>query len=405
MQKQNERQRAKRKKKEYRRLRKLTEQAEARDPRLRRWAEKEAELKRRAAAAAEAEAARIAAEKARLAAEEAERKAAEDARLAEERAAARAAKGALKKRLRQLRKRIRNVLSSLMDADDLEALLRETKEELPLATWAEAAESDSAAAVELVQTEIERRREEAAAARAAEAEAARKLKEERAARAAEAKAAKMAAAEPWLPDELAHLSRAFARFPGGSRSRWKQITDYVNGNSGKDRSQEEVIAMARKMNSSKAGAAPSAFEQFASQRGVLKPSRDKGGVAIPSEDAAPAPAAAKSAPDSGAADGKKTASKRRVKRKRTKKRTTKTGKKAAAGGAAAAAAPAAAPAAGKDVWSIEQQQALGKALKTYPAGSMSLKERWQSIGAAVPGKTAKQCLARFKAIRAKLSSK
>ena len=49
-------------------------------------------------------------------------------------------------------------------------------------------------------------------------------------------------------------------------------------------------------------------------------------------------------------------------------------------------------------WTPDQDQLLQKALATYPA-SMDKNERWSSIAAAVPGKSKKECVQRFKAIR------
>ena len=49
-------------------------------------------------------------------------------------------------------------------------------------------------------------------------------------------------------------------------------------------------------------------------------------------------------------------------------------------------------------WTAEQDQLLQKALATFPA-SMDKNERWSSIAAAVPGKSKKECVQRFKAIR------
>mmetsp|Transcript_10573 Transcript_10573/g.17253 ORF Transcript_10573/g.17253 Transcript_10573/m.17253 type:complete len:570 (+) Transcript_10573:45-1754(+) len=56
------------------------------------------------------------------------------------------------------------------------------------------------------------------------------------------------------------------------------------------------------------------------------------------------------------------------------------------------------------VWSNEQQAALEAALKKFPA-SMDKNERWKSIAAAVEGKSKKECVARFKELRAKVLAK
>lgn len=52
-------------------------------------------------------------------------------------------------------------------------------------------------------------------------------------------------------------------------------------------------------------------------------------------------------------------------------------------------------------WSVEQQEAMEAAMKTFPA-SIPTKQRWVQIGGEVDGMSAKSCFARFKAIAAKL---
>ncbi|KNB45811.1 hypothetical protein JH06_1116 [Blastocystis sp. subtype 4] len=53
-------------------------------------------------------------------------------------------------------------------------------------------------------------------------------------------------------------------------------------------------------------------------------------------------------------------------------------------------------------WTLEQQQALDEALKTYPA-TMDRRERWKYsvlrlIASKVPGKTMRECISRAKAL-------
>lgn len=61
-----------------------------------------------------------------------------------------------------------------------------------------------------------------------------------------------------------------------------------------------------------------------------------------------------------------------------------------------------APAASPDEWSPDQQAALQQALKDVPA-SIEPGERWTRIAGLVPGKTKKECVARFKALKAALA--
>ena len=74
---------------------------------------------------------------------------------------------------------------------------------------------------------------------------------------------------------------------------------------------------------------------------------------------------------------------------------------------ASSAAPQSAPAAGdskEDVWSEEQDKLLQDMLRKYPA-SMDKNERWKAISDGVPGKSKKECVTRFKAIREAVKGK
>lgn len=97
-------------------------------------------------------------------------------------------------------------------------------------------------------------------------------------------------------------------------------------------------------------------------------------------------------------------------------------KASASASAAASAAPAATSAAvaapgpkvvkveaaaageAEDGWSQEQQKQLEAGLVRHPA-SMEKNERWKAIAEGVQGKTKKQCIERYKALRAALQQK
>ena len=55
-------------------------------------------------------------------------------------------------------------------------------------------------------------------------------------------------------------------------------------------------------------------------------------------------------------------------------------------------------------WSQEQQRQLEAGLVKFPA-SMEKNERWKAIAEGVPGKSKKQCIERYKALRAALQQK
>lgn len=57
-----------------------------------------------------------------------------------------------------------------------------------------------------------------------------------------------------------------------------------------------------------------------------------------------------------------------------------------------------------DTWTDEQDRQLQEGLKTYPA-TMDKNERWTSIAKGVDGKSKKECVERFKAIRAAIKNK
>jgi DnaJ homolog subfamily C member 2 len=59
---------------------------------------------------------------------------------------------------------------------------------------------------------------------------------------------------------------------------------------------------------------------------------------------------------------------------------------------------------GEDDWSQEQQKQLEAGLTRHPA-SMEKNERWKAIAEGVQGKTKKQCIERYKALRAALQQK
>ncbi|CAN0244333.1 unnamed protein product, partial [Pylaiella littoralis] len=147
----------------------------------------------------------------------------------------------------------------------------------------------------------------------------------------------------WEENELSSLAKAIVKFPAGSQNRWEHISQFIaQATRAKEPfSKEDCIAKYQQLHAAPAG-----------PQKVVTPAV-----------AAAAPASAKSAPE------------------RPSRREPK-----------------------EDVWSQAQQQQLETALARFPMG-MDKNERWASISAAVPGKTKKQCVERFKFVKTQLLAK
>jgi DnaJ family protein C protein 2 len=153
------------------------------------------------------------------------------------------------------------------------------------------------------------------------------------------------ASVPWSKEELGALAKAVKKYPPGGSNRWDAIALFVNNlcKLPDPRTKEECIEKYNSIASSAAAVAATA----------------------------PSSAAAAAAPSSSAvADGD-------------------------AGGDAVESSAAAEEGA---AWSEEQDALLQEVLRKYPA-DMEKNERWKMIARGVPGRTKKECVQRFKAIR------
>ena len=176
-----------------------------------------------------------------------------------------------------------------------------------------------------------------------------KAETELAAAAKQAASSKAAAAAskpskvPFTKEELSVLAKAVKKYPPGGANRWDQITLYINNVCRPDipRTKEACIET---------------YNQ------VAKPGRSNGSTTTSNNDKVPAAAASKQSAPAADANG------------------------------------------GADVWTEEQDKLLQAGLAKFPA-SMDKNERWTSIAKTVPGKTKKQCVQRFKAIRDAIKNK
>ncbi|KAM4569540.1 dnaJ homolog subfamily C member 2 [Odontesthes bonariensis] len=147
----------------------------------------------------------------------------------------------------------------------------------------------------------------------------------------------------WNEEDLQLLIKAVNLFPAGTNARWEVIANYMNlhSTSGMKRTAKDVINKAKNLQRldplQKDEINRKAFEKFKKEHSSVPPSIDN---AAPSE-------------------------------------------RFDASGSEGNAAP----------WTTEEQKLLEQALKTYP---VSTPERWEKIAAAVPGRSKKDCMKRYK---------
>ena len=353
---------------EMNRINTLVERAMASDPRLirerqREKAEKERIARERKAAQEEAER-KAKEEKERLEKETAEREAAEKKAKAE----AKVQKDREKKVLRKARQLLRKLSIAAyaennknvwkdMEAmnDDVEFLCSNlTAQELGEISEAMGGQAglENPRPNELVRVQLKCRQvREGKSAEFMEAE----LEKQRAREAAEEKERQDKAARakaPWSKEELTALNKAVKKYPGGGANRWSSIAMFVNNMCRPEdpRTKEECIER---------------YNQI--QAGIKLPSSVQ-------------------AAKGGGGDGSGN----------TNGTNGTTAKAATSNGATAGA--------DDDGWTVEQNKQLQDALGKFPA-SMDKNERWAAIAKAVTGKSKKDCVQRFKAIREALKNK
>ncbi|KAM4677643.1 dnaJ homolog subfamily C member 2 [Discoglossus pictus] len=145
----------------------------------------------------------------------------------------------------------------------------------------------------------------------------------------------------WSEDDLQLLIKAVNLFPAGTNARWEVIANYMNlhSTSGLRRTAKDVINKAKSLQKldpqQKDDINKKAFDKFKKEHKVVPTSVDN---AVPSE------------------------------------------RFEAPGGDATA-------------WTTEEQKLLEQALKTYPVNTP---ERWEKIAEAVPGRSKKDCMKRYK---------
>ncbi|KAL6042742.1 DnaJ (Hsp40), subfamily C, member 2 [Balamuthia mandrillaris] len=378
MERQNLKERTKRKKQEVVRINTLVETAYKRDPRVKRQKEELKEKKRREREARHEAARRQAEEEARKAREEQERKEREEKAKAEEAAAERKRTA---KALRKYRTNLRKLVKSAgfsFEENDLEALCSRLSLPRLRSLCTAMAINDASSS------------EQAAAAEAAYREEVRLLERETE---QQEQQQQKSATPPWTEEELSLLAQGSAKFPGATSNRWRLITQFINEKSGSKykRAVKEVIMKTAQLKEATdvatlasavgpAGSASPSVAPLADMNGNISVRWD---APIPAASASGSAASVAPSPSSKAAASPAAASPAQT--------------KAPAAASASPATAAAATTAKKEkesVWSQEQQKALEEALKVHPVSEG--KQRWDNIAAAVPGKSKKECVERFK---------
>ncbi|XP_005377283.1 PREDICTED: dnaJ homolog subfamily C member 2 [Chinchilla lanigera] len=351
IEKQNRATRAQRKKEEMNRIRTLVDNAYSCDPRIKKFKEEE-KAKKEAEKKAKAEAKRKeqeAKEKQRQAELEAARlaKEKEEEEVRQQALLAKKEKDIQKKAIKKERQKLRNSCKTWNHFSDNEAERVKMMEEveklcdrLELASLQCLNETLTSATKEGGKAALEKQIEEIN-------EQIRKEKEEAEARMRQAsKNAEKStggggsSSKNWSEDDLQLLIKAVNLFPAGTNSRWEVIANYMNihSSSGVKRTAKDVIGKAKSLQKldphQKDDINRKAFDKFRKEHGVV-PQADN---ATPSE----------------RFEG---------------------------------------PCTDFTPWTTEEQKLLEQALKTYPVNTP---ERWEKIAEAVPGRTKKDCMKRYK---------
>lgn len=359
MMQKNKAQERKLKKKEGKRLIKLVETAKMLDPRIRRIKQqaKEAAARKKAAKAeairkAQEEKAKAEAERARLKAEAEEKIKQEKEKqkmiLKQKKWAKRKARQKLVKLFEEfglvdgVECSVRNLTRDVEELEIDDAYVTEMCKDMTLATIDALSGAVAAAkSIDPIKAHIRAKFAEEEKAEM-KLQAQKKAREDSNRRAALAAKQARAKAREWSADEQALIAKANAKIPGGTRQRWKKIADFVNHN-------------------------------------ALKQWRDR--VAAGEDLPKPVQRTPKECIRYTEQQKTKVIEQRIKKEKKMKN-------------AAKAAAP----------WTPAQQKQLEAALRANPP-SADKKARWLAIARGVDGKSARECVARVKAIRQSLMKK
>ena len=202
--------------------------------------------------------------------------------------------------------------------------------------------------------------------------------------------------QPWTMEELALLARALVKYPAGIPNRYQLISTML----GTNRTSQEVIKKTKQTRDSSfrppGDVAESAFEAFTKtkkgkdktnykpQDGIISEREEFATITSSSSSAAPVavptPVVAATPVATPVAAPEPT-------------KTQAPATPPAAAPAAAASTTGTVPAEDPSSWSAEEQKLLERALAANPAGPA---DRWDKISLLVPGRSKRDCIARYK---------
>lgn len=351
IEKQNRATRAQRKKEEMNRIRTLVDNAYSCDPRIKKFKEEE-KAKKEAEKKAKAEARRKeqeAKEKQRQAELEAVRlaKEKEEEEVRQQALLAKKEKDIQKKAIKKERQKLRNSCKSWNHFSDNEAdrvkMMEEVEklcDRLELASLQGLNEILASSTREVGKAALEKQIEEVNEQMRREKEEADARMRQASKNAEKSTGGSGSGSKNWSEDDLQLLIKAVNLFPAGTNSRWEVIANYMNihSSSGVKRTAKDVISKAKSLQKldphQKDDINKKAFDKFKKEHGVAS----QADSAAPSE----------------RFEG---------------------------------------PCIDSTPWTTEEQKLLEQALKTYPVNTP---ERWEKIAEAVPGRTKKDCMRRYK---------
>jgi len=163
----------------------------------------------------------------------------------------------------------------------------------------------------------------------------------------------------WTQNELNLLYKAVTKFPNGTRERWERISEFIGGK----KTEKQIIARVKIGIANPQGADDTYQRWLKEKREPKKETDQSGGTENYEAKAVQSPVAS---PNSERADAKETP-------------------------------------AGETEWSPEEQKLLEDALKKFPA-SLG-KDRWGKVAEAVPGRSRRDCVERYKQLVAAIQQR